>query len=94
MNVDRRSGEVCFMNAYCKNCQCSHAVWTRLNDAVVCGRCGARERELRVQPVNAERRPTSFVNTRNHNAGPNEQVSSSVSKVLAQLVATWELGRK
>jgi hypothetical protein len=48
------------MTGYCKNCHHTHAAWTRLNNGVVCGLCGARERDLRVMPVNvqSERRGT------------------------------------
>jgi hypothetical protein len=64
------------MKAYCKNCQCSHAAWTRLNDAVICGLCGTRERDLRVQPVNAERRPLTYVSARQNNPSSSETFSS------------------
>ena len=30
------------MIAYCKNCRQTHAVWNRLNDSAICGRCGVR----------------------------------------------------
>ncbi len=32
------------MQAYCKHCRQTHAVWNRLNDSVICGRCGTRVR--------------------------------------------------
>jgi hypothetical protein len=48
------------MNAYCKNCHHTHAAWTRLNNGMICGLCGTRERDLRVTPVHirAERQGT------------------------------------
>ena len=39
------------MTGHCKNCHSTHSAWTRLNDGVICGLCGARERDLRVVPV-------------------------------------------
>lgn len=39
------------MTGYCKRCQCSHSAWTRLNNGVICGRCGSRERDLRLRPI-------------------------------------------
>lgn len=48
------------MQIYCKNCRQTHPVWNRLNDHLICGRCGCRVREsellvttphLREQPV-------------------------------------------
>ncbi len=32
------------MQAYCKTCRQSHAIWNRLNDSMICGRCGTRVR--------------------------------------------------
>lgn len=32
------------MHAYCKTCRQTHAVWNRLNDSMICGRCGTRVR--------------------------------------------------
>ncbi|MBZ0299886.1 MAG: hypothetical protein K8J31_09105 [Anaerolineae bacterium] len=51
------------MTGYCKHCHTTHAVWNRLNDGVICGLCGARERDPRVVPVNAanEARPAHRV---------------------------------
>jgi hypothetical protein len=56
------------MNGYCKNCHQTHAAWTRLTNGVVCGLCGARERDLRVIPVNvrAERQGTVRVRNQRH----------------------------
>jgi hypothetical protein len=39
------------MRAYCKQCNREHAAWNRLNDGVICGLCGARERDPEVKPV-------------------------------------------
>ncbi|HLV35109.1 MAG TPA: hypothetical protein VKY59_08360 [Spirillospora sp.] len=54
------------MIGYCKHCHQTHAAWTRLNNGVICGLCGTRERDLRVTPVNAqtENRRASLVPAR------------------------------
>jgi transcription initiation factor TFIIIB Brf1 subunit/transcription initiation factor TFIIB len=37
------------MDIYCKNCHQTHPVWSRLNNYLVCGHCGARVREAELQ---------------------------------------------
>ena len=39
------------MVTYCKHCRRNHAAWTRLNDGVICGRCGTRNRDQRIVPL-------------------------------------------
>jgi hypothetical protein len=57
------------MNGYCKNCHHTHAAWTRLTNGVVCGLCGARERDLRVMPVNVRAERQGTVRVRNQRRG-------------------------
>ncbi len=59
------------MNGYCKNCHHTHAAWTRLTNGVICGLCGARERDPRVVPVNAraERQGAVRLSSRNQKRG-------------------------
>lgn len=54
------------MQAYCKNCHRTHAAWNRLNDGLICGRCGTRDRDPLVKPISTKdtsggRRPTGTV---------------------------------
>ena len=39
------------MMQYCKTCRCTHGAWTRLNDGLICGRCGTRERNPQIVPI-------------------------------------------
>lgn len=41
------------MRAYCKSCDREHSAWNRLNDGMICGLCGTRERDPQVKPVRA-----------------------------------------
>ena len=41
------------MTTYCKHCGHTHAAWMRLNDGMICGRCGNYERNRQIMPVNA-----------------------------------------
>lgn len=43
------------MMLYCKNCHHTHAAWTQLNDGLICGRCGARERNPQIIPLTLKR---------------------------------------
>ena len=39
------------MTLYCKTCRRTHGAWTRLNDGMICGRCGTRERNPQIVPI-------------------------------------------
>lgn len=41
------------MMTYCKHCRRNHAAWIRLNDGLICGRCGSYERNQQIVPLNA-----------------------------------------
>lgn len=45
------------MKTYCKNCRCEHAAWNRMNDSLICGLCGMRERTPNVRPFHMMNRP-------------------------------------
>ena len=47
------------MRVYCKNCGREHAAWNRLNDGLICGLCGTRERDPQVKPVHTQEKNRS-----------------------------------
>ena len=48
------------MTVYCTTCHCSHPAWTRMSDGkIVCGKCGTRQRQQNIIPLNAHLIPRS-----------------------------------
>ena len=39
------------MRIYCKTCRRTHEAWTKLNDGLICGRCGNREHNPQIVPL-------------------------------------------
>lgn len=45
------------MMMYCRTCHRTHRTWIRLNNGVICGRCGARVTNARIVPFNKHEEP-------------------------------------